>query len=884
MRPPLVDRDGPWFRSLDGRWRFSLAARPDAVPDGFTDAEFDDGGWAEVDVPGCWTMQGFDRPIYTNYAMPFRTFPPDVPDDNPTGCYRTTVHGARRVGVIDACVLHVGAAESALRVWVNGHEVGTSKDSRLEAEFDVTEHVRFGASSMLAAEVVRWSDASFVEDQDQWWHAGIHREVFLYSTPRTFLADVHATASLGADPRDRHARPEGRGRVRRSAADRRLDRRRARGGRGRDGGDRRRVPRPRAAQPRDVPVRRSHRASARRDPRVSRRGRPRTPTRYRLQVALLDPDGNLHDTATCWIGFRRIEIHGRDVPGQRRARAVPRRQPPRLRSGHRAGRDGRADARRPGAHEAVRLQRGTHVALTERSALLRHLRRARALRRRRGEHRVAHVHLQPLRRPAVRERMGRPRHAAWSSATRTIRASSCGRSATSRVTAPRTTRSRPGSAATTRAGRCTTRARSSSTGTATQTATDVLCPMYPGDRRHRALGRARRAPELPLIMCEYSHAMGNSNGCLADYWDAIERLDGLQGGFIWEFWDHGLRQQLPDGTTRYAYGGDFGDETNDVNFCIDGVVWPDRTPKPALLGAPVPRVSRSASAASQGGLKRGAIRLRNVQHFADVSWLRARYEIAIDGEVVQRGALRLPDLAPGATETVEIAGLESRSRPGEEAYLTVYFETATRARLGTGGVPRSAGNRSRCHAAQARAPRRRDATGETAESRLRHRQAASSPLSASAGDSADDRAGTVALARRHRQRRAQARAEPGTETARTVAHVGTRPSHPLGVDRVRNKQHLRRHQRWRCGPATSVAIPKRDRADEHDVPAATPTARHGRPRTSASRSSSTDLPRLGFAFELPGHARAARLVRTAARTSPIPTASSAPRSVGTSRP
>ena len=154
MRPPLVDRDGSWFRALDGRWRFSLAARPDAVPDGFTDAEFDDGGWAEVDVPGCWTMQGFDRPIYTNYAMPFRTFPPDVPDDNPTGCYRTrfTVPDEWRDRRV---VLHVGAAESTLRVWVNGHEVGTSKDSRLEAEFDVTEHVRFGASSMLAARIGR---------------------------------------------------------------------------------------------------------------------------------------------------------------------------------------------------------------------------------------------------------------------------------------------------------------------------------------------------------------------------------------------------------------------------------------------------------------------------------------------------------------------------------------------------------------------------------------------------------------------------------------------------------------------------------------------------------------------------------------------------------
>ena len=193
---------------------------------------------------------------------------------------------------------------------MNGHEVGTSKDSRLEAEFDVTEHVRFGASSMLAAEVVRWSDASFVEDQDQWWHAGIHREVFLYSTPRTLPRRRARDRIARRRSGDRHARPEGRRRLRRSAADRRLDRRRTRRGRGREGGDRRGVPRPRAPEPRDVPVRRSHRASRTPRSRISRRGRPRHPTRYRLQVALLDPDGNLHDTATCWIGFRRIEIRG----------------------------------------------------------------------------------------------------------------------------------------------------------------------------------------------------------------------------------------------------------------------------------------------------------------------------------------------------------------------------------------------------------------------------------------------------------------------------------------------------------------------------------------------------------------------------------------------
>src|SRR5205823_5254069 len=115
-----------------------------------------------------------------------------------------------------------------------------------------------------------------------------------------------------------------------------------------------------------------------------------------------------------------------------------------------------------------------------------------------------------------------------------------------------------------------------------QTVSDITCPMYPPISAivgHAQSGQQRH----PLIMCEYSHAMGNSNGCLAEYWDAIESTPGLQGGFIWEWWDHGLIQvqQLPDGRTRWAYGGDFGDEPNDGNFCLDGLVWPDRRPKPA---------------------------------------------------------------------------------------------------------------------------------------------------------------------------------------------------------------------------------------------------------------------------------------------------------------
>ena len=174
----------PFVRLLNGEWRFSLAERPEAAPEAFVTPAFDDSGWALLPVPSNWTMHGFDRPHYTNVVMPFADAPPNVPDANPTGLYRARFEvpadwAGRRV------VLQVGGAESVLYVWVNGRPVGMGKDSRLPQEFDVTALVRPGGDNHLACAVVKWSDASFVEDQDQWWMGGIHRDVRIYSTGPT---------------------------------------------------------------------------------------------------------------------------------------------------------------------------------------------------------------------------------------------------------------------------------------------------------------------------------------------------------------------------------------------------------------------------------------------------------------------------------------------------------------------------------------------------------------------------------------------------------------------------------------------------------------------------------------------------------------------------
>ena len=168
----------------------------------FAGAGFDDAGWAELPVPSNWTMHGYDRPQYTNVQMPFAGAPPNVPVDNPTGLYRRTFEvpadwAGRRV------VLKVGGAESVLYVWVNGRPVGMGKDSRLPQAFDChRSRARRRPTTSWRCAVVKWSDASFVEDQDQWWMGGVHRDVFLYATGHTYIADVFARAEPDADLRD----------------------------------------------------------------------------------------------------------------------------------------------------------------------------------------------------------------------------------------------------------------------------------------------------------------------------------------------------------------------------------------------------------------------------------------------------------------------------------------------------------------------------------------------------------------------------------------------------------------------------------------------------------------------------------------------------------
>lgn len=679
---------------LDGRWRFQLLPAPDADPSP---------AWGEIEVPGCWTMQGRgDHPHYTNVVMPFPGLPPAVPAANPTGLYEREVDvPARWAG--RRIVLHVGAAESVLVARVNGHEVGISKDSHLAAEFDVSGLVAPGTNS-ISLTVVKWSDASYVEDQDQWWHGGITRSVFLYATERVHLADVRAITTLAddlvggslevrADVVFAGVRPEpgwtvearlaeladslvatvphtGRFEGPRPSRHRRALADRAIAGLSLTEEERTDLwPRLYA----DLAPANVGQVTLRTDVASVRPWSAETPVLYPLTVALRSPAGAIVEEVVVRVGFRRVEIVGLDllINGRRVF----------IRGVNRHDFDqhtGRVISRAAMRADLVQMKRfgfnavrtshypndpafldlcdelGLYVideADIESHAFIDSIC---------DDPRYLGAWVDRVARMARRDK-NRASVIAWSLGNES------GYGANHDAAAGWLRRydpSRP----------LHYEGAIKWDWASEQTASDLTCPMYPPISSivgHARSGRQRH----PLIMCEFSHAMGNSNGTLAEYWDAIEATPGLQGGFIWEWWDHGLVQQLPDGTRRWAYGGDFGDEPNDGNFCIDGVVFPDRTPKPALwehhvLAAPV-RVS-----ATEEGLGTGRVTLHNRQDFRDLSWLRGLAEVAVEGVAVHAADLRLPALGPGETVVIDVPGLAGLALDHGETWLTIRFVTA----------------------------------------------------------------------------------------------------------------------------------------------------------------------------------------------------------------
>ncbi len=698
-RTPLVpfpDVDGarrgaadesPWRRSLDGRWRFLLVDRPADAPGGWQEPGFDDGAWRDIDVPGCWTRQGTgDLPHYTNIIMPWPLEPPAPPDPNPTGLHRTTFR-VPRAWRGRQVVLHVGGAESLVAVWCNGAFVGMGKDSRLPTELDLTPHLASGPNQ-LALVVVRYCDATWIEDQDHWWHGGLHRPVHLEARGRHHLGDLVVRADL--DPRSSvghlgvHALhggpggpPEGwsvrawmetaRGRTVLGPATAAFSR-----------------------HDRTHPLAELVSAYAHIGPVATAEltgpvdpWSAETPTRYRLLVELVDDAGATTEAVAQWVGFRRVEVRDRRllINGQPVLVAGVNRHDHHPDTGKTLTVDDLRDdivamkrhnvnavrtAHYPNDHRFLDLCDEYGLYVVAEADVESHARHASLC----HDPRYQHAMVERVQRLVQRDR----NHAcviAWSLGNESGHGPAHDAAAAwARAADPSRPVQYEGALHEAWGQVGSDRQRLAPPSPSVRLTSDVVCPMYASV--DAIVEWARWAEETglddrPLILCEYSHAMGNSNGSLHEYWHAFETEAALQGGFVWDWMDQGLRELDEHGREYWAYGGHFGDQPNDANFCINGLVGPDREPHFGLrelmwLARPV---------WIEGTSRRGRLRVHNRRWFSDLSDLEAHWDLSVDGEVVQRGRAAMPDVGPRSSGMLDLALDAPRPGPGERAVLTV---------------------------------------------------------------------------------------------------------------------------------------------------------------------------------------------------------------------
>ncbi|MBN1247276.1 MAG: DUF4981 domain-containing protein [Anaerolineae bacterium] len=681
---------GAFVTSLNGAWAFRLFPSPAAVPADFHTPDYDAGGWAAITVPGNWQTQGFGLPMYTNVQYPFPidprfgeamrnmthggniaerrlpeealSYPLTVPhDDNPTGCYRTTFRvpgdwAGRKI------LIRFEGVDSSFHLWVNGQPAGYSQGSRLPAEFDLTPYVEDGENT-LALEVYRWTDGAYLEDQDFWRLSGIYRDVVLWSVPDVHIWDVSVVTDLDGAYRDAELRVG-------------VDIQNA----GTEAGAGYRVEAtlydavgaPIASFGDDLDDALAPGSVARVDLVADiadpEKWSAESPALYPLIVALKNADGDVVHVERTRVGFRKVAWQGGEIlvngvpvliKGVNRHEHDPE-------TGHTVSIASMMDDIRLMKQFNINAVRTCHYPDDPRWYDLCDQYGLYVLDEANIE---SHgVWDRPAKDPAWREaflervtRMvardkNHPCIIGWSLGNEAgwgINFEDCANwihehdsAGTNHGT--RFVHYHPGYDA---------------------PPLDVISLMYP-TVDSLAQHAASETETRPVIMCEYAHAMGNSPGAFREYWDVVEAYPRAVGGYVWDWVDQGLKRTTKDGETWFAYGGDYGDEPNDGNFCINGLIFPDRVPHPSLWEY---KKVLEPVAVAPVNLASGAIEITNRYAFTDLSGLTATWSVVQDGHVLQSGTLPQLATGPGESETIAVPYTLPEGEPGTEVWLNLSF-------------------------------------------------------------------------------------------------------------------------------------------------------------------------------------------------------------------
>ncbi|MEJ3654356.1 glycoside hydrolase family 2 TIM barrel-domain containing protein [Actinomycetes bacterium KLBMP 9759] len=602
---------------LGGEWRFHLSPSASSAPAGIEDPGFDDSGWANLPVPSNWQMHGHGEPAYTNVVYPFPIDPPNVPSENPTGDHRLTFEVPDTWAGLPA-VLRFDGIDSCGRVWLNGTELGVTRGSRLPTEFDVSDVLRVGRN-VLAVRVHQWSSGSYLEDQDMWWLSGIFRDVTLLARPEGGIDDFWLRADYD------HVAGTGLLRVETAAAarlsvpelgilDQPVD------------------------QPIDAgPVEPWSAESPRLYDGVLATDAERVPVRIGFRtVAIVDQQLTVNGHPIMFKGVNRHEFHpdlGRAVPYETAREDVL------LMKQHNV--NAVRTSHYPPHPAFIELCDELGLWVIDECDLETH-----------GFHLVdwdrnpsaapewRDAYLDRITRTVERDK-NRPSVIMWSLGNE----SHTGKNLADMAAWVH--------------GRDTTRPVHYE-GDHDCVYVDVHSTMYASHKDVEAIGRADR---MPYIQCEYAHAMGNGPGGMLEYRELFEKYPNLQGGFIWEWIDHGIRRRDAEGREFFAYGGDFGEPIHDGNFITDGLVFPDRSPSPGLV-----EFAKIIEPVRVDGRPDGRLTVANHYDFSGLDHLTFTWVLEEEGVEVESGTLDVPAVAPGASAQVDMPKLPETSG---ESWLTV---------------------------------------------------------------------------------------------------------------------------------------------------------------------------------------------------------------------
>lgn len=653
----------PLYKSLNGNWKFHWSPNPKNRPKNFFNPKTNIKHWETIPVPSNWQLHGYGIPIYSNARYPFPKNPPHIPHEyNPVGSYRHTF----TIPITwknHQVFIHFAGVKSAFYLWINGQKIGYSQGSMTPAEFNITPHIKPG-KNILAAEVYRWSDGSYLEDQDMWRLSGIYRDVFLFATPHTHIRDFHVKADLDEKYknavmtvfpiiRNYNETPSKPHNLQVTLYN--------------ENGQtitqmKKKVPAIEAKKETSL-----HLETKIPNPK---KWTAETPYLYTVVLTLRDSQNHITEVEQCRFGFRKVEIKdgqllvngnpitikgvnrhehdpdfGRAVPYNRMledVKLLKQNNINAVRTSHYPDHPHWLDlCDRFGIYLIDEANIESHGMGYKPESTLgnnpdwkeAHLDRAISMVERDKNHPSviiwsmgneggdginfeavsAWIHKRDPSRPVHYERALERPHV------------------------------------------------------------DIVSPMYA--RINRIVKYAEKTQKRPLILCEYAHAMGNSVGNLQDYWDAIEKYKHLQGGFIWDFIDQGLRKKTTDGRTFWAYGGDYGDFPNDNNFCCNGIVMPDRTPNPSLYE--VKKVYQYVKT-TPVDLAKGRVRVLNKYEFVDLGFLDISWELTENGHSLQKGTLKPLKLAPKQSKEIRVPYKKPKLKPGGEYFLTVTFSLARR--------------------------------------------------------------------------------------------------------------------------------------------------------------------------------------------------------------